>query len=212
LQGDPGDGKSTFMLTVAALLTKRREGCPFAEPESPPEPMNVIYQTTEDDAEDTVVPRFIKANGDRDRLLFINEKDKPIFFDDDRIEAAIRGYRSKDADPRSAFLLYRRLNSFDNDDASCPIIQRYLENFTCPARDTDPNRRYGWMDEIDSCQLSSFLKKLNQSDIELITLYAFDGYTVTEIAQLLSVTQPTISKKITRIQKNLKKIFGEAMD
>ena len=104
------------------------------------------------------------------------------------------------------------LNSFDNDDASCPIIQRYLENFTCPARDTDPNRRDGWMDEIDSCQLSSFLKKLNQSDIELITLYAFDGYTVTEIAQLLSVTQPTISKKITRIQKNLKKIFGEAMD
>ena len=68
------------------------------------------------------------------------------------------------------------------------------------------------MDEIDNCRLSSFLKKLNQSDIELITLYAYDGYTVTEIAQLLSVTQPTISKKIRRIQKNLKKIFGEAMD
>ena len=34
------------------------------------------------------------------------------------------------------------LNSFENDDASCPIIQRYLENFTCPARDTDPDRRF----------------------------------------------------------------------
>ena len=68
------------------------------------------------------------------------------------------------------------------------------------------------MDEIDNCRLSSFLNELNQSDIELITLYVYDGYTVTEIAQLLSVTQPTISKKITRIQKNLKKIFGEAMD
>ena len=68
------------------------------------------------------------------------------------------------------------------------------------------------MDEIDSCQLSSFLKKLNQSDIELITLYAFDGYTVTEIAQLLSVAQPTVSKKIIRIQKRLKEILGEAME
>jgi DNA repair protein RadA/Sms len=105
LQGDPGDGKSTFMLNIAALLT-RGENLPFAEPESPPEPMNIIYQTTEDDAEDTVVPRFMKANGDRDRLLFINEKDKPIFFDDDRIEAAIRGTGAKMLilDPLSSYI------------------------------------------------------------------------------------------------------------
>lgn len=105
LQGDPGDGKSTFMLTIAALLT-RGENLPFAEPETPPEPMNVIYQTTEDDAEDTVVPRFIKANGDRDRLLFINEKDKPIFFDDDRIKSAIKetGAKVLILDPLSSYI------------------------------------------------------------------------------------------------------------
>ena len=28
-----------------------------------PTPISVIYQTTEDDADDTIVPRFIKANG-----------------------------------------------------------------------------------------------------------------------------------------------------
>ena len=71
LQGDPGDGKSTFMLTLAALLTTG-QSLPFCDEEI--EPMNVIYQTTEDDAEDTVVPRFIQAGGDTTKLHFIDEK------------------------------------------------------------------------------------------------------------------------------------------
>ena len=35
--------------------------------------MFVIYQTTEDDADDTIVPRFIRANGDCEKLIFIDE-------------------------------------------------------------------------------------------------------------------------------------------
>ena len=76
LQGDPGDGKSTFMLTIAALLT-RGEPLPFTETGKPPAPISVIYQTTEDDADDTIVPRFIKANGDRERLLFMAMFEQP---------------------------------------------------------------------------------------------------------------------------------------
>ena len=79
MQGDPGDGKSTFMLTIAALLT-RGEPLPFTDTGKPHEPISVIYQTTEDDADDTIVPRFIKANGDRERLLFISEKESPLTF------------------------------------------------------------------------------------------------------------------------------------
>lgn len=41
LQGDPGDGKSTFMLTIAALLT-RGEPLPFTETGKPPTPISVI--------------------------------------------------------------------------------------------------------------------------------------------------------------------------
>lgn len=105
VQGDPGDGKSTFMLTLAALLT-RGAPLPFTEPKTPPEPLHVIYQTTEDDADDTIVPRFMKANGDRDRLLFINEKDVPITFDDVRIEEAIRttGAKLLILDPLSSYI------------------------------------------------------------------------------------------------------------
>ena len=61
LQGDPGDGKSKLMLSIAALLSKG-EPLPFTETEEI-EPMTIIYQTTEDDADDTVVPRFNSADG-----------------------------------------------------------------------------------------------------------------------------------------------------
>ena len=52
LQGDPGDGKSKLMLSIAALLSKG-EPIPFTETEEN-EPMTIIYQTTEDDADDIV--------------------------------------------------------------------------------------------------------------------------------------------------------------
>ena len=43
LQGDPGDGKSKLMLSIAALLSKG-EPLPFTETEEN-EPMTIIYQT-----------------------------------------------------------------------------------------------------------------------------------------------------------------------
>ena len=82
VQGIAGDGKSTFMLTISALLTKGA-ALPFSQEEAP-EPMTVIYQTTEDDKEDTVVPRFMKAGGDRERLVFIKEDSRSLTFADDR--------------------------------------------------------------------------------------------------------------------------------
>ena len=67
LQGDPGDGKSKLMLSIAALLSKG-EPLPFTETEEN-EPMTIIYQTTEDDADDTVVPRFNSAGGNGDNRI-----------------------------------------------------------------------------------------------------------------------------------------------
>ena len=112
VQGDPGDGKSTFLLTIAAMLTKG-DPLPFTEPETPPEPMCVIYQTTEDDADDTIVPRFIRANGDREKLIFINEKEAPISFDDARIEEAIKttGAKLLILDPLSSYIGDCQLNA-----------------------------------------------------------------------------------------------------
>ena len=105
LQGDPGDGKSTFILTIAAMLT-RGEALPFTECEFPPEPMNVLYQTSEDDADDTVVPRFIRAEGVGERLHFIDESKTCVTFDDARIRKAIEETNAKllVLDPLSSYI------------------------------------------------------------------------------------------------------------
>ena len=58
-------------------------------------------------------------------------------------------------------------------------------------------------------QLSDALPKAqivlgDGSDRELLTLYVFEGYTVTEIARMQGVSQPVISKKLNRLKKYLK--------
>ena len=105
LQGDPGDGKSKLMLSLAALLSKGAP-LPFADEEEHTEPMTVIYQTTEDDADDTVVPRFNSAGGDGDRLIFIKEDEKSLTFGDDRIREAVEKYHAKllILDPMSSYI------------------------------------------------------------------------------------------------------------
>ena len=75
LQGDPGDGKSKLMLSIAALLSKG-EALPFTDEEV--EPMTIIYQTTEDDADDTVVPRFILPVG-TEKTLSSSRKMKNLY-------------------------------------------------------------------------------------------------------------------------------------
>ena len=104
LQGDPGDGKSTFMLTLAAYLT-RGDPLPFTDYEEPPEPIKVIYQSTEDDYDDTIIPRFIQAGGNLDNLIFINEEVQHLTFEDSRLLQAIKqsGAKLVVLDPLSSY-------------------------------------------------------------------------------------------------------------
>ena len=103
IHGDSGDGKSTFALNLAALLT-RGDTLPFS-----PQchgPMKVIYINAEDAVDDTVVPRFIKAGGVRDRLIFISEEEQRLNFSDKRIRAAIEetGAKALILDPLASYL------------------------------------------------------------------------------------------------------------
>ncbi len=68
VQGDPGEGKTTFILHLAALLTKG-EPLPNEEVDVQREPVNVIYQNAEDSLEDTIKPRLLEAGADCNRVL-----------------------------------------------------------------------------------------------------------------------------------------------
>ena len=105
LEGDPGDGKSKLLLALSAILTKGAP-LPFVSEEEVHEPMTVIYQTTEDAADDTVVPRFIASNGDRNNLIFISEDKKHLTFGDSRLAQAIKqtGAKLLILDPLSSYI------------------------------------------------------------------------------------------------------------
>ncbi|MDL2258611.1 AAA family ATPase [Eubacteriales bacterium OttesenSCG-928-K08] len=86
LQGDPGDGKTTFILAVASLLTT---GQPLPGCEGRTAPVNVIYQTAEDGIGDTIKPRLEATGADCERVLVINENGQALSLSDSRLEEAI---------------------------------------------------------------------------------------------------------------------------
>lgn len=103
LQGDPGEGKSTFMLNIAALLTRGKE---MPDGFRVGSPQRVVYQTAEDNLADTVKPRLIAAGADCDRIAYIVDEDKPLTLEDTRIEKIIQqtGARLFILDPLQAYL------------------------------------------------------------------------------------------------------------
>ena len=85
IQGDPGEGKTTLALRLAAACST---GTPLPGME-PMEPFNVIYQSAEDGMGDTIKPRLMEAGADLDRVLSIVEDSKQLSLLDERIEKAI---------------------------------------------------------------------------------------------------------------------------
>ena len=103
VQGDPGDGKTTLILNLAAKLTK---GEGLDENMKVTESMNVIYQTAEDGLADTVKPRLLQAGADCEKVLVIDESEKSLSMLDERIEEALikTGARVLILDPIQAYL------------------------------------------------------------------------------------------------------------
>ncbi len=85
IQGDPGEGKTTLTLRLAAACSTGQAlpGMKIVEP------FNVIYQTAEDGLGDTIKPRLMEAGADQDRVLNIAEDANSLTLLDERIEAAI---------------------------------------------------------------------------------------------------------------------------
>lgn len=103
IQGDPGDGKTTLALNIASRLSK---GEKFEEGVSIEEPINIIYQTAEDGLADTIKPRLLRANANCERIMVIDESEKSLAMDDERLKKAIVSQNAKllILDPIQAYL------------------------------------------------------------------------------------------------------------
>jgi putative DNA primase/helicase len=66
--GDPGLGKSTAMIDIAARLTVGRD---LPDDDTTHSPCSVLFLSAEDDPEDTTLPRFMAAGGDTKRAMVL---------------------------------------------------------------------------------------------------------------------------------------------
>lgn len=105
VQGDPGQGKTTFVLNFAAKLSLGKN---FQNDDNSEErqPINVIYQTAEDGLADTVKPRLEAAGADCSKIMVIDESERSLSMTDTRIEHAIEntGVKVVILDPIQAYL------------------------------------------------------------------------------------------------------------
>jgi len=103
IQGDPGDGKTTMSLAIAAAVTT---GAPLPGNCACITPDNVIFQTAEDGLADTIKPRLEQLGADCGRIHVIDEGEKTLSLADERIEQAITKMNAKlfILDPLQAYL------------------------------------------------------------------------------------------------------------
>ena len=103
VQGDPGEGKTTLILNLAAMLSK---GIKLPESLTAAAPINIIYQTAEDGLSDTVKPRLVAADADHSRITVIDESKLELSLMDERLEQAIIRTQAKLVilDPLQAYI------------------------------------------------------------------------------------------------------------
>ena len=83
----------------------------------------------------------------------------------------------------------------------------YLEALSVEDSDT-----YSWIQKLDDKKLHEAILSLKKEDLEILTLWAIEGYKETEIAKRKHVSQQAISKKVTRIKNFLKKSVDKVVD
>lgn len=104
VEGDPGEGKTTLVLKLAAALSR---GLPLpCDDDRERESIHIIYQTAEDGIDDTIKPRLEKVGEDCSMIRVIDETEKELSMTDDRLEQAIveTGARLVILDPIQAYI------------------------------------------------------------------------------------------------------------
>ncbi len=103
LQGDPGGGKSTLMMSIISAVSNGSEAPDGSRLKKP---MHVIYQCSEDGAADTIKPRLTKAGADCDNVAFLDEDVVSITLNDEKVRRAIADFNAKllVIDPFQAYL------------------------------------------------------------------------------------------------------------
>lgn len=95
-------------------------------------------------------------------------------------------------------------NSSDNSSENAKMAkkrEKYIDAISVFMPENNTTSLYDWVEEIDNPELYKMVSSLKKEEIELLTLFAIEGYSVVEIARLKGISHQNISKKINRIKK-----------
>ena len=89
-------------------------------------------------------------------------------------------------------------------------FKQYEKAITVTDTYHETKTRFAWVGEIKDERLHKGLESLSDNDLKIVTLFAYEGLTITEISKVFGVSRPTISIKIKRITKFLKNFDFDA--
>ena len=110
IEGDGGDGKTTMILTIAAMLSQGIQPPSLIRghlvPQPPCEPITTFYLTNEDEVADTSLVRFLRAGGDSHRFAYSAELQEHMTMTEENLRSVIDQSHAKllIIDPFQAFL------------------------------------------------------------------------------------------------------------
>ena len=131
IHGDPGEGKTTLILQLAALLS-RGESLPCDD--RPQKPVKIIYQSAEDGLGDTIKPRLLAGGADCTQIIVIDESEACLTLLDKRVEQAISetGARVVILDPVQAYVGPNRdMNRANEVRTMLAHLGRIAEKYRC---------------------------------------------------------------------------------
>jgi len=95
--------------------------------------------------------------------------------------------------------------SFEQSEESySPLMNKYQEAISVTDHYCETNSRFAWIGEIEDENLLSALEKLSDEDLELLTLYIYEGYSTAELSKAYGIAHQNISKRIIKITNFLK--------
>lgn len=110
IEGDGGEGKTTAILAVSAMLSRGIQPPALVnghlEMEQKAEPVTVFYASNEDEIADSTIPRFLRNGGDLSRFAYSGELEHHITLNEAEITSIITETNAKlfIIDPLQSFL------------------------------------------------------------------------------------------------------------
>ncbi len=88
---------------------------------------------------------------------------------------------------------------FDEEDDEVYDVSCFFVEYQQATNFRDCSNRHWWVDELDNlCQAA---KSLSEEEIELVSLYVFEGYTQKEIANKFNCSQVAVWKRLNKIKR-----------